>query len=138
MKQQIKTQLDNLAGKDWMYNGKVYHVEFCDYDDEADFWIIKATNRRFKFCSSEIEGQIRQFLPVADDKEIDKHVTDLTMMPDKAQFIDLKDTILDNIKSVRADKSYIKQADSICKSVNTLINMARLELQYIREQRRAN
>ncbi len=40
----------------------------------------------------------------------------------------LKETLLDNIKKVKADKSYIPQAKEISNTVNTLINLASLEI----------
>jgi hypothetical protein len=50
------------------------------------------------------------------------------------QLIGIRDILLDNIKKVQEDPSYIKQAQSVTNSVNALVNLAKTEIQYRRNE----
>jgi hypothetical protein len=126
----IKIALTKMVGKTFMYNTHNYKIYgFMLLDDQV---IIATDTKEISFPREEASVYINEFLPVED--ELEKQA--LQIMPDKKQVADLKEIVLDNIKKVRADKSFVPQANAVNKSINTLISMASLELSYYKTMKK--
>ncbi len=120
----IVEKLREMVGKSFLYNTREHKIRgFALKDGKAFIYTDKTT----------IKGEatkefLNEFLPIEEDFE--EH--SLQLLPDRNQMMNLKEILLDNIKKVKEDKSYIPQANSINKNINTLLNMAKLELEYYR------
>ena len=98
-------------------------ISTCD-----DLLTVATDNGWLEFATGKAEKALAEFLPVhANNRSLA-----ITVMPKNGELQNLKEIILDNIQKVKEDKDYIKQADAINKSIGTLINMAKLEISYIK------
>jgi len=130
-KEKIELDLQRIDGQRCMYNGRNIKVESARI--ESDFVVVVTDQREIK---------IPRFSAVTDLKLF--KVIDASMAlvpkapPAKLEVIgvevmkSLKDTLLENIENVKKDKGFIPQAAQINKDVNTLVNMAKHELQLIK------
>lgn len=123
MKSKI-SQLVSMMGKEWMYNTKLY--QFIEVEGESYPISLITDKRVFKF---EVDAEVKYFieacLPV--DSEPEKAVS----VPDPLTgdlFVSLSGVLLDNIKKVKEDPAYMKQATVISKQVQTIINLTNLQL----------
>ncbi|MCB0258902.1 MAG: hypothetical protein KDE62_04155 [Calditrichaeota bacterium] len=122
----LKEKLEKMQGKTFMHNGRYYTVLSWQVKDEK--LTVATDNGWLEFELSQADKALAEFLPVhANNRQMA-----IVVMPKNGELQNLKNVILDNIQKVQKDKDYVKQADSINKSISTLINMAKLEISYIK------
>ena len=122
----LKEKLEKMLGKTFMHNGRYYTVLSWQVKDEK--LTVATDNGWLEFELSQADKALAEFLPVhANNRQMA-----IVVMPKNGELQNLKNVILDNIQKVQKDKDYVKQADSINKSISTLINMAKLEISYIK------
>jgi len=124
----IKRKLEGMTGKSFLFNAREIRINSFQIND--DLIIVAADKDIFTWSSDEALDRIREFMPIEKESEIDSK--DLMVMPDRKQLTSLKDVIMDNIEQVKKDRTYVQQANAVNKSISTLINVANLELQYIK------
>jgi len=124
----IKRKLEDMTGKSFLFNAREIRINSFQIND--DLIIVAADKDIFTWSSDEALDRIREFMPIEKESEIDSK--DLMVMPDRKQLTSLKDVIMDNIEQVKKDRTYVQQANAVNKSISTLINVANLELQYIK------
>lgn len=113
-----------MVGKSYLYHAHEFKIlGFAMEDGEIHIFTDKRT-----IIGKANHDFLNEFLPI--EEEADRKA--LLLLPDKKQMNNLKDIILDNIQRVKENKSYIPQANSINQNINTLLNMARLELEYFK------
>ena len=56
----------------------------------------------------------------------------LKILPKNGEITNLKEILIDNIKNVQKNEGFIQQANAINKSVNAVINLAKLELSFLK------
>ena len=116
----LEKRLNEMVGRTFMYHTRLYKV--LNYRLNGRLELV-CDKRWFDIAAEHIEGTLDEFLPVAEERA-------LAFFPAKKELINIKDILMENIERVRQDKTYVGQANAINKSVNTLINMAKLEIQY--------
>ena len=57
---------------------------------------------------------------------------------DKAVTSKLKDILMENIEKVKADKDYIPQAQAVKDNVDSILNLAKTEIEYLNALHRIN
>ncbi|HUX54280.1 MAG TPA: hypothetical protein VMV56_07695 [Williamwhitmania sp.] len=119
----VNEKLDSMVGHSFMHDTRIYKI--LSYDLNGQLTIV-TDKKWFRFPLEKAESVLKQFLPVEDEIEI----TSLQIVPKGSEMLNLKAVILDNIKKVQSDKGYIKQAESINKSIGQLVNVARLEITF--------
>jgi hypothetical protein len=116
-------KLDEMKHNTFMYNTKNYKI--LSYQFQNGSVLIATDKKIFTFDRVQFEKEIiKDFLPVVDD---DADMV-LQLVPSKKEMTNLKTVIMENIEKVREDKSYIPQAQSVNKSVNTLLNLVNTEI----------
>ena len=126
MKLRLQEKLESMKGKTFMRNGRYHTV--LSWQIKDDKLTVATDNGWLEFTIDKAEKALSEFLPVhANNQKLA-----ITVMPKNGELQNLKEIILDNIQKVKEDKDYIKQAEAINKSIGTLINMAKLELSYIK------
>lgn len=119
-----------MLGKTWMVNTMQHR--FMELQPGESGKIVLVTDRkRIEFrCQAEVNFFVRDALPVAPSAPaLPAPVVTNDVM---AQ---LKGVLMENIERVRNDKTYIPQAQSIAKQVNTLVQLSQLEMQMRREMK---
>lgn len=120
----LETKLKGMIGHTYMVNGHYYKVQSYQLDTDGQL-TIAADKKWFTAEADQVKKLLKQFLPVA----LDNREVELTLMPAKNEMRQIKNIVMDNIKKVQDDAKYIPQATAVNQSVNTLLNMAKLELQ---------
>jgi hypothetical protein len=112
-------------GKTIMYNTRTYKLQ--SYRIQDGVVTIVTDSIWLEFSEASMPKKVKEFLLVEDEKQIA-----LQTIPKNKEMIDLKTTLMNNIKNAEKSKDYIPQALAINKSVNTIISLARLELSYLK------
>jgi len=126
MQEKISKKLAQMRGNAYIYRAAYYEINDAMM---VDGLVILSTNKlMLRFSELEFMQEFSNFLPTAKEAaEIVVHHTQQTPLNGMAKTV--KDTVMDSIKRVQNDAHYIKQAEAINRSVNTLVNIAKLELQ---------
>jgi len=116
----LRDKLAAMVDQTYMY--KTRHHKILSFRLDGKLTIV--TDKGWiEFELEKAEKNLKEFLPVEAEPD-----TSLVVLPKRSELVDLKATLLENIKKVREDKSYISQANSINQSITTLINMAKVEI----------
>ena len=116
-------KLKGMIGKTYMYKGEnITIINYATLTDEGKT-LIDIGSRSFKV--SNLTDFIDACLPV------DSHDTQLaTVDPGTTSLLSsLQQTLLDNIDQVKKNPAYIKQANVVNSSVNSLIGLAKIQIQ---------
>lgn len=125
-------RLERLLNKEFIY--KQENIEIKDYFVEEENDLVRViTNKKpivikmdevVSFCDSLLPVEAPETVAVRAVSVIDKEVVDNT----NNLLGTLQQTLLDNIALVKKDGNYIKQANTINSSVNSLIGLAKIQL----------
>lgn len=121
--------LQKMVGHTYIY--KARHHKILSFKQNGDTVTVVTDKEWLEFESKTINTELKKFLPA----DSGNGTSLMVMKTDKGNVLpDLAKIVMDNINQVRKDKSYIPQANSVTKSINSLINMAKLELQIKKTQ----
>lgn len=124
-------QLNTLPGKQWMYNGKNYNV--LHVGEVEDKIIISTKEGILQINKQELNKELNNFLPVEAEKAIAiKGVNNLLVSQESSSIMKI---LNDTIKKVSSDKSYIQQAAIINKNVNSMIQLAKVQVETLKAMR---
>lgn len=127
-------KLKSMVNKPFLYNNEgVVILGFCDCtgDDGDDIEIFLNNGKTLIFNMHELITKIERFRPITKNVIIvanEKLNQVSTVNPTILQ--DMRDLVLSQIKSVKDDPATIGQAKQVFQGVNTLINLAKTELEY--------
>lgn len=127
-------RLKQMKGRPWVYKNKV--VEILGYadgvgeeGDEVEIYLNDGTI--IEVLMINLARKIKEFgsatgtVVVMANHKLDKVSS---MQPNVLQ--ELRDTILSSIREVKADPGKVSQAKQIFQGVNTMINLAKTELEF--------
>lgn len=127
-------RLKGMVNKPYLYNNnEVVILGYCDgVGDNADEVEIYLNTGATLICTrGELIMRIERFKPItksvivlANERLNAVSVVNPTIL------LDVRDTILAQIKAIRAHPEAIAQAKEVFNGVNTLVNLARTELEY--------
>lgn len=125
---ELQKKLDDMIGKSFMYNAKVYKV--LKYYQTIDGTVTIATDKELlSFDNRKIKDELKNFLPVADENSS----TALTVLGrDKTALNELVTTLKENITLVKESKDNIPTAKAINDAVKSIIDVAKLEIEAIK------
>lgn len=125
MQERITKKLAQMRGNAYMFRATYYEINDAMM---VDGLVLISTNKlMLRFSELEFLQEFNNFLPTA--KESTELVVHNQQTPLNGMAKTVKDTIMDSLKKIQEDPKYIAQADAINRSVNTLVNIAKLELQ---------
>ena len=128
-----------MIGKTWREKetDEVYH--FLSFKQKGDIVHI-ATDKEWlettyydlieyvtKFEEVEIQNNTLTVIKTPDEKYLEKQKITSEALP-KDTMIQLRDILLGNIQKTNDDASFVPQAKQISNTVNSLINLAKMEL----------
>ena len=121
-KPELLKKLEARKGKLFLYQTEEYRIINCKINDAtAD---IVTDKRWFVIPLDKLDRFISELLPVEE-----------SIIPENASLVlgtkevtSMKDVILESISKLQTDPSYVKQANAINQSVNTLINCAKISI----------
>lgn len=122
--------LNDIIGQKFNYNNKI--ITITKWKRVSSTYVIFTNKQTYNFYENELGDFLEELTPVKENQN--NHIkletmneTNQTVLP--INDVDLKVVLLDTIKRVQKDKSYINQANAICNVVSQMINIKKLELQ---------
>lgn len=130
----IRQMLEEMQGHKFIYGNHEHTItSFQIYEDKEK--ITVQTNRKcYERPFESAMVFLNQFQPVKKDDwgVMETGEPQLPQMQINSQVIaQLKDVLLDNIEKVKKDKEYIAQATAVKLSVDSVIDLAKIEVAYM-------
>lgn len=135
MKQELKDKLDNVVGKPYNYHGKNITIE--KYKEVAGTNVVIFVNGSpFKnLYFSELEEFLNDLcVPAAEilkPQQIAVPEQKLKVFEPTKENEEIKQTLMDTLKKVKTDASYIPQATAICNVVSQIVTVQKTEIQML-------
>ena len=123
MQEKIGSKLAAMLQNSYMYKGITHKIIDAQITDDMVF--LSTNKRMLRFNHEQFMTEFKEFLPA----EAESNAVVVRQEPLNGMTKTIKDTLMESINKVREDAKYIKQAEAINKSVNVLLNMAKLDLQ---------
>lgn len=93
--------------------------------------VIHTDKNKHRFSFSIADERLAEFLPI--EQELAEIESNLPQLACNTQTLrELKDIMMENIRKVQEDKAYIPQAQEVSKSVGTIVDLAKTEIEYIK------
>ena len=127
-------RLQGMVNKPYLYrNEEVVVLGYCDGtgDDGDEVEIYLNNGKTLVFNYINLPAKLEQFRPVTTqvivlaNKRLDAVSTVTPGIIQK-----LRDTVLQQIENVKSSPEHVSQAKQVFQGVNTLINLAKTELEY--------
>lgn len=127
-------RLKDMVGKAFLYkNEEVVILNYCegtgDDGDEVEIYLNNGTTLVFSYIN--LPAKLEKFKPVSTQVIVlaNRRLDSVsTVNPTIIQ--QLRDTVMQQIEAVKKDPSAIAQAKQVFQGVNTLVNLAKTELEY--------
>lgn len=127
-------RLKDMVGKPFLYkNEEVVVLNYCegtgDDGDEVEIYLNNGTTLVFNYIN--LPSKLEKFKPVSTQVIVlaNKRLDSVsTVNPTIIQ--QLRDTVMQQIEAVKKDPSAVAQAKQVFQGVNTLVNLAKTELEY--------
>lgn len=127
-------RLKEMVGKPFLYkNEEVVVLNYCegtgDDGDEVEIYLNNGTTLVFNYIN--LPSKLEKFKPVSAQVIVlaNKRLDSVsTVNPTIIQ--QLRDTVMQQIEAVKKDPSAVAQAKQVFQGVNTLVNLAKTELEY--------
>lgn len=127
-------RLQGMVNKPYLYrNEEVVVLGYCegtgDDGDEVEIYLNNGKTLVFNYIN--LPAKLEQFKPVTTqvivlaNKRLDAVSTVNPSIIQK-----LRDTVLQQIENVKSSPEHVSQAKQVFQGVNTLINLAKTELEY--------
>lgn len=127
-------RLKEMVGKPFLYkNEEVVVLNYCegtgDDGDEVEIYLNNGTTLVFSYIN--LPSKLEKFKPVSTQVIVlaNRRLDSVsTVNPTIIQ--QLRDTVMQQIEAVKKDPSAVAQAKQVFQGVNTLVNLAKTELEY--------
>lgn len=127
-------RLKGMVGKPYLYkNDEVVILNYCegtgDDGDEVEIYLNNGKTLVFNYIN--LPSKLDKFKPVAAQVIVlaNKRLDSVsTVNPTIIQ--QLRDTVMQQIEAVKKNPSAVNQAKQVFQGVNTLVNLAKTELEY--------
>ena len=136
LKNSVNELLDEMTGKLFLYNGD--QVRVLRWSPMGDRVNLVTDKWDMKIDFGDVKERAKEFLPV-DEEETLPAVTGNNMpapiapaLIDSTTIAKLRDVLMDNIEKVKADKNYIPQAQEVKAQVDSVIDLAKTEIEMMK------
>ena len=120
----INDRLLSMKNKTWMYNARLHKIlNYKVTDEEVQ---IVTDKEWLTFPITKINAALEQFLAANEEQT---SVTSIAIFQGNGKPA-LKDLVLENIENIKKDSSYIPKAKALNEQIKTMIEMAKLEIEY--------
>ena len=131
---ELKERLDAMVHGNFVYRNEVVELlayVLCTGDDENEYELMLSNGRTLTGNMNHLSNKLDEF--ISADKTIstvvDHRMKKVTSFDSDVMF-QLRDAVLESIQNVRKDPKSVSQAKQIFQGVNTMINLAKTELEY--------
>lgn len=126
-------KIQSILNKEMLYGNRIIVIESYIMNHERQRVYLKTTEgQEFDRPFESIGSFLKELQPVKNEERevavkranFDSAITDVH---------ELKAILIDNIRKVKNDPGYIKQATAINNQVNTFVNITKLQLDYAKQ-----
>ena len=134
MEEAMLNQLDHMKGKAFIYREELVEVlTYADHvGEDGDEVEIYLNNGKTIECKlPDLVDKLKQFKS-AESKVcnmVSRKIESVSSVSPNVMG-ELRDTILDSIRTLKTDPNTVNQAKQIFQGVNTMINLGKMELEY--------
>lgn len=126
--------LKGMVNKSFLYqNEEVVVLGYCDGvgDDGTEIEIYLNNGKTLVFSAFDLLSKLNRFRPISNTVVIlaNERLNKVSTI-NPTILNDLRDLVLQQIKDVKEDPSRVNQAKQVFQGVNTVINLAKTELEY--------
>ena len=127
-------RLNEMVGKPFLYkNEEVVVLNYCegtgDDGDEVEIYLNNGTTLVFSYIN--LPSKLEKFKPVSTQVIVlANRRLDSVSAVNPTIIQQLRDTVMQQIDAVKKDPSAVAQAKQVFQGVNTLVNLAKTELEY--------
>lgn len=133
-----------MKGDCYNYAGRPHYIRDWNINEERGRFYLKTDKHTYDRTLEDAMGFLNGFEPVPK-RQIskipppeDQGFRLPAMTVDQAVTSRLKDILLENIENVKKDKAYIPQAQAIKENVDSVLNLAKTEIEYLNALHRIN
>lgn len=127
-------KLKLMVNQPFLYqNEEVVILNYCDGtgEDGDEVEIYLSNGKTLVFGISELFSKLHRFRPITNTVVVlANQRLDAVSTVNPTVIKDLRDTVLNQIQAVKDDPGAIGQAKQVFQGVNTLINLAKTEIEY--------
>lgn len=139
MKERIEQLLKTMLNKKYRYGSATFIITDYDFNEKKERLLVY-TDRKpepYDRPMADCMEFLKSLQPVDEKKVaiIQPVVVKGMMLSEGGLGVTLKDTLLDNIKKIQENPAYIPQAEAITNNVNSLINLAKVEVDFLKTLR---
>lgn len=128
----LKEKLDVMVGKAFLVDKEQIRVVSWAFHSDDCIQIVTDA-KAFEFTMTNIHDGLSAFLPVEESEAVTHAAASgyqLVLSGNGAK--NLKDILMDNIKKVQENKDYIPQAQEVGRNVNSIIDLAKAEIDFLK------
>lgn len=118
-----------MKGRSYLYAGQVHKIEKITINEENDKFVITTNLNVF---ARKFESGV-EFLKYWSEVENNKMVVSGPQTVENALADEMIAILRDNIAKVQADPAYVKQAQQINNNVNSIINIVKTKMDFIKQ-----
>lgn len=130
----LADQLQKMVGNSYRYNGK--DLKVIALVKNGVHFELDTDSGRIKIPLTSTADDFRKFVPMESASSPEKEKPSMALIvtsPGSGGGIEkIKQTVFETIEKIKAEPSYLPQANAINANINTLINLGKLELEAIR------
>jgi hypothetical protein len=125
-------KLNELIDKKFIYKGNEITIKKIKL--VSNTFVVITDKRTYNFFENEVDFFLSELKNVSiqvkksEVKPMETPKQEVKNAPVQEDF-DLKSILIESIQKIRADKSYIPQANAICNVVTQMINLKKIEIQ---------
>lgn len=139
----IKSTLEDMVGYKYVYGGHHHIINGYTIHEDKERVYVQTSRRHFdrplesalEFLSKFEKYEERSLTVPGGDRMA---VPMITPQITSSTIGQLKDVLLANIEKVKADKGYIPQATAVKQNVDSIIDLAKIEVAYMEAYVRVN
>ena len=130
---QSEKRLQGMINKTFKYGVRIVVITgyFIDEDRERVFIHTDHQDNHFDRLLIDLNSLLKEFQPV-EETQLDKTKGSGLVMAQGRLGNTVRDILLDNIEKVKANKEYIPQAQAINEQIGQLLNLAKVEVEYLK------
>ena len=134
MEEAMLNQLEQMKGGAFIYRGELVELlGYADYvgEDGDDVEIYLNNGKTIECKIANLGGKLKEFKSAEGAVRImaSRKIDSVSSVAPNVMG-ELRDTILDSIRTLKKDPGTVNQAKQIFQGVNTMINLAKMELEY--------
>jgi len=125
---ELKTRLANKVGHSFLYQANA--VRLVDWEINGEECVLKFESKTLRIPVAGMPAMLKELLPMNSEQPTEAVATVQSQLPTMTTGVlsDVNAMLLDSMKKVAGNPGYIKQAESMAKTANAIINSTKTQV----------